>query len=1128
MGEDLRTTGASAAQARDRICEALRLDLVGPGPQDGDLAHEELRQRPSHWYLTGFLVPEDARTPDDPAQEEELDTGAEPAGTDEAEGSERTAARVRLLPSSIGLSCLLRPETREVRVRVSWGEYRREDAPPADAGAEEEADADPENGGIWRREPHGWEGDIAIGAGSDGSLPIAEGVELRWLCRETRNAGRPALLLSLFLTNRREPQQKLKDETYLFQPQIEIASDALTGRADPRRPLEEDADERIAALHYRDVVEWATGHGIAAEPVGDPDGRVRGVRTTWLPTVEVERVVPNRRIRGTFAAEELGRLDAGAVEAALGPLAEDYRAWLQRERGRIGTLPEEHRGTATELVEAGERALSRIEAGIARLQKDSAALEAFRSANRAVDEAFRRRRARERGSDQERKSGLVWHPFQLAFVLLNLEGLCAPDAADREIVDLLFFPTGGGKTEAYLALAAFAMVRRRLAYGEPRGLGLSVLMRYTLRLLTLDQLLRASAVVCALELERRRAPERLGHWPFEIGLWVGRAATPNRLGGPNDRDPTTAYERVMQYVDGNTRDLPVPIDGCPWCGTAFDRESFLLGHYVRDGNGHRFVRHRSEVTDLRLRCANPECDFDGSQGYLPILTVDDAIYRRLPAFVVATVDKFASLPWEKRTGALLGRVGHFDPVDGFAPEPPPAGEELVEPPDLVIQDELHLVSGPLGTLVGLYETAIEAIAGSRRADGRPVRPKIVASTATARRAAEQVRRLYGRARTELFPPPGIDRGDSFFAEVARKEEGGRRRYLAVAAPGVGAKRVFLRTVSSLLAAAEAARQALGDEAADPYLTVVGYFNALRELGSARRIVEGEILGALQRYGARDRGGRGLVADRHDLGEPLELTSRVGTAEVAEARRRLAASYGARGFVDVALATNMISVGLDITRLGLMVVAGQPKSAAEYIQATSRVGRDPERPGLVVVLPNLHKPRDRSHLEHFEVYHRSFYRAVEAQSVTPFAVGALDRGLAAVLVALARHLDPELWDEQQVGNIAELERFLPTIREILVDRLRRCDLDGEVEEELDRRLQRLVDAWKAVADRTPDLSYAERPRQGIERLLRDVLEPGLEADQALFRAPRSLRDVEPNAWLRVLRPDFRALPGEGDA
>lgn len=1131
----------TSAAVREEICRALRLDLVGPAPEDREHAREVLPRPPSHWYLTGWLVPEGSAELAELEAEENLDAGAEDPAGDDTAPEEKLAAWVRLLPSSIGLSCLLRAGTERVRVRLDWAEYEPEEeegeakspgtAPvPVEDPAVETVVVEGEKAGgstLWRRRPVRWERELSLATDPD-SLRPAEGVELRWIVRRVPQGGAEALLLTLFLTNRRA-ETRPRDLAFLFQPRIEVESDALVGWTDARVGQAEDFDSRIAALHYGEVREWAVGHGIGAEPVVEAEGSVRRVRTTWMPTTEVARVEAHGEVPGERRAEVLGRLEAGEVEAALGPLARAYRDWIEGQRRAIATLPEPHRATAAELVAGAERAAGRIEAGIALLARDPQALTAFRVANRGIDAAARRRRAQEGGGDPSAQPGLVWRPFQLAFILLNLEGLADPHSPERLVVDLLFFPTGGGKTEAYLGLAAFAMVHRRLVQGRPAGLGLSVLMRYTLRLLTLDQLLRASAVVCALELERRRDPARLGEWPFEIGLWVGRAASPNRLGGPGDKDETTAYHRVGRYQNGRTRELPVPIDCCPWCGKALGQHSFLLGHYRREDGEVRFVPDRKKLEDLRLRCTNPHCEFDGSKGYLPILTVDESIYRRLPAFLIATVDKFASLPWEGRTSALFGRVGRFDPVQGFEP-PPCRGEEgLVEPPDLVIQDELHLVSGPLGTMVGLYETALEAIA-SRTVEGRTIRPKLVASTATVQRAREQVRKLYGRACTKLFPPPGIERRDSFFARETAEAEGGRRRYLAVAAPGLGAKRVFLRTLSTLLAAAEAGRQGYGDAAADPYLTVVAYFNALREVGSARRIVEGEVIAAVERYGARRHLETRLpdVADRRITAEPLELTSRVSTAEVAETRRRLATPYGQDKFVDVALATNMISVGLDIPRLGLMLVAGQPKTTSEYIQATSRVGRDPGKPGLVVVLLNLHKPRDRSHLEHFHHYHATFYRSVEATSVTPFATGALDRGLAALLVALARHLDPELWREEAAEKIDEVERFRPQLAEVLRERIRGSGAEPDTEGIVEERLGALVRAWRRVVERHGGaMAYGQPPGQGIERLLRDMLEVDLVPEQQLFRAPRSMRDVELASWLKVVRPDFTPLPGEAD-
>jgi ATP-dependent helicase YprA (DUF1998 family) len=416
------------------------------------------------------------------------------------------------------------------------------------------------------------------------------------------------------------------------------------------------------------------------------------------------------------------------------------------------------------------------------------------------------------------------------------------------------------------------------------------------------------------------------------------------------------------------------------------------------------------------------------------------------------------------------------------------------PPDLIIQDELHLISGPLGTMVGLYECAIDHLA-SREVNGARVLPKVIASTATVRRASAQIRALFGREGVDVFPPPGPDRRDSFFAVTSPPNERHPRTYLGIAAPGRSLKVVLLRVSLALMGAAQRAWvDAGGDKAqpnpADPYMTVLGYFNSLRELGGSRRIIEDEVTAQLPTLGDRRRIGAtsGPFANRH-ISEPLELTSRVSTSKVADAKRRLALGHTDKDRVDYALATNMISVGLDITRLGLMVVLGQPKMTAEYIQATSRVGRDDRRPGLVVTLLNIHRPRDRSHYERFEAWHESFYRQVEATSVTPFSPRALDRGLAAVLVALARR------------EAAALRQ------EVFVE------------------ARQILDAWKKLAA-DQALTGAALPYAGEARALLHI--PGdpelskIPPPYKKFTAARSLRDVEDAVDLWVRSPDDLSL------
>ena len=496
------------------------------------------------------------------------------------------------------------------------------------------------------------------------------------------------------------------------------------------------------------------------------------------------------------------------------------------------------------------------------------------------------------------------------------------------------------------------------------------------------------------------------------------------------------------------------------------------------------------------------------------------------------------MPWTGHVGGFFGRASRYDPHGFYGPCEEGRGHPLpapIPPPDLIIQDELHLISGPMGSMVGLYEAALDELC-SRVVEGKKIRPKIIASTATVRRAENQIRALFNRRQVEVFPPPGPDRRDSFFSETHPPSRSHPRLYLGVAAQGRSMKVVMLRTYLALLAAAQKSYDADGgrknpENAADAYMTLLGYFNSLRELGGARRIVEDEVNLRLTGYANRKRLGQkeGPFASRSIAYEVVELTSRVHTGLVAEAKRRLALLFHEKDRVDVAIATNMISVGLDITRLGLMVVLGQPKMCAEYIQATSRVGRDPEKPGLIVTLLNIHRPRDRSHFERFDVFHRSFYRTVEATSVTPFSPRALDRGLAGTLVALARLGYEPMTPPTGAAEILQHRQALEFVVQALADRasssvsLEAADAQA-LSEKVRDRVNKLLDIWSKIADdyhnQGTTLQYNQREAGAAKPLLHEFLDPELKlmsSRHKYFRANRSMRDVEPsvNLWVRTM-------------
>jgi len=1118
-----RADPAASIDVRTRLVEALELDLVGPWPGHA-LAGERLPGwvRPSNWYLTGFLIPSGSPPEQSADADEDDDMGEIPesAGLAEESAEEQRAAKKGFFPSSMGLSFLVTEGTDELDVRVRWGDYELAEV--------EDKDSKPVS--VWQRRPRDEVVRVELRRGGGEvvtyDVPGSDGLQIHVVDRavsadELRDRIPPGTRsVSVFLVNHRDPNQDDPDLAFAFQPELEVhGAEPFVPRPDTRGARAEDWDEQVADLHYADTPAYATGHGVSAE-WDVADSACRLLRTAWVPSAEVEKTETVAVPGVELSLDALGQLAGGeAVTAALAPLVERYRRWLDDRGTDAARLSGKRRETAGELVRLGGVAADRIERGIATLATDAAALDAFRVANRAVSRALKKRL----DIDEPR-----WRVFQLAFILLNLPGLADPADPHRETVDLLFFPTGGGKTEAYLGLAAFAMVLRRLRHpgkGARAGAGVSVMMRYTLRLLTLDQLGRAAGLVCALELEREADPDRYGEWPFEIGLWVGKAATPNVLGRKGDGRSDSARAKVRQFKsDPRGKPSPIPLESCPWCGQRFVPDSFTL---LPDDDRPR---------ELRVICTNFECDFTRDRP-LPIVAVDEPIYRRLPAFLIATVDKFAALPWVGPAGALLGGAERFDDAGFYGAAEPGHGrrlDALLPPPDLVIQDELHLISGPLGTMAGLYEAAIEGLC-VRDTDRDAVRPKIVASTATVRRAQDQIQALFARSLTQVFPPPGPDRRDSFFARTLPATERAARLYLGIAAQGRNPKVVMRRVYLALMGAAERAYRDAGghkneNNPADPYMTVLGYFNSLRELGGARRILEEEVQNTIKAYGMRKRVGeeRGLFQDRKTFSEVVELTSRVPTDKVAEARRRLEAKFHNKERVDCAIATNMISVGLDIPRLGLMVVFGQPKTHAEYIQATSRVGRDDERPGLVVTLLNVHKPRDRSHYERFRHYHETFYRSVEVASVTPFSARALDRGLSGTLVALARHVQAQLTAARGVEKIADVRVDLERrLLDVFLERVREQPFDDEDERDerlrsVQNRVVDLLDSWLKIVSDYRDagvaVQYQKYELAGPRPLLREMLDRDFESEHhRKFRANRSLRDVEPevNLFLKDL-------------
>ena len=967
--------------------------------------------------------------------------------------------------------------------------------------------------------------------------------------------------VTLFLVNeQREPEHR-RDEAWVFQPELRVESPdgapIFRRRSTGRRTIPSDEEQTMAML-YRRHIGFAIGHGVSthAETVpGDPTKAIR-LSTRVVPSYDVPRTEAptSTEVPGlaglVLDMKELAETPAVELPGKLTPLATAYEAWITGQAARIGDPDSglsQYRTVAAQAMEECRHTLDRIRAGIALLANNSQAAQAFAFMNRAMWQqrmhtlyAEGRRRGQQTTLEEiDCPENRSWRPFQLAFILLNLPALTDLHHPDRgedagAVADLLWFPTGGGKTEAYLGLTAYTLAMRRLQgtiadrSGED---GVAVIMRYTLRLLTLQQFQRAAALICACEVIRQEDQQRTwGNTPFRLGLWVGQRTTPNTT---EQSEESSRQDRGL-YQRGSTIGgvgSPRQLTNCPWCGSPIDAGRDIKIEPFGKGRGRTFIY-----------CGDPlgRCAFsrrNAPEG-LPVLVVDEEIYRCLPSLLIATVDKFAQMPWNGATQMLFGQVDKQCSRHGFrSPDLedkdqhravasfPPARSvphHSLRPPDLIIQDELHLISGPLGTLVALYESVVDRLA-TWEVDGKQVRPKVIAATATIRRASQQVHALFLR-QVNVFPPQGLDVNDNFFAR--QREPGDApsriestpqaplrgatgRRYVGICASGRRLKAALIRVYVAYLSAAQYLYNRYG-KAVDPWMTLVGYFNSINELGGMRRLVEDDVR---SRLGKMEQ--RGLARRNPPYLE--ELTSRKSSTDIPEILDRLERVFDPRLVgqsgngvtsprpLDVLLATNMISVGVDVKRLGLMVVTGQPKTTAEYIQATSRVGRN--APGLVCVVFNWARPRDLSHYEQFEHYHATFYQQVEALSVTPFAPRALDRGLAALLVSYIRLLGPEFNENSQASKVIGTHPYFLTALRELPRRAIAVTGSKEVGEAVLIALEDLRAYWLRMTQANVGTRLGYRTRRDGQTI--GLLRQPSQSDWIPFTCLNSLRDVEPS-------------------
>lgn len=839
----------------------------------------------------------------------------------------------------------------------------------------------------------------------------------------------------------------------LFQSQIKVMSEKVLPfkTQKERMPFDKEA-ERLNFI-YRNVKNYAIGHNCS---VNWSNKYPEIIETTFIPKTNVEEIrnqiddIKDIRFNQALEIKNLSNFGKSKKEIIknLKYFISYYEKWII-EQNRISENITVDKDIAQEIISKQNDNLKRIQNNINLLQNDKI-FQTFQLTNLAMllqitisnDENFSKKEKElhelNKSVDYNDlqyfqhytfKEQPKYRPFQLAFILLSLDGIIDKNNKFRkEIVDLIWFPTGGGKTEAYFAVTAFTIIWRRLI-NEDNFDGTTVIMRYTLRLLTAQQFERASRLIVVLEFLRHQEEFKfiLKDEPITIGQWIGMASTPNTL--EEVKDHLRKIEDECLRKNGNPRGKNAfQISSCPWCGTKLISKDDVGWDYGFKVSGN----------DFKIHCLNIKCPFHKR---IPVQVVDEVLYKTPPTLLFGTVDKFAMLSWRPESYAFFNT--HDD-------------NKL--PPDLIIQDELHLLNGPLGSIAGLFENVIELLC-SRNG----VSPKIIASTATTRNTEKQVGQLYGNRKVNIFPPQGLNYDDSFFAKIDKLNK--RRMYIGFMPTG----KTIIDTQIHLLAHLLVARLEIFSndelkESINNFWTVVSYYNSLKDVGKIYNKIGDEVYSFTANLQIR------LFKDLYRfnfLGLPKrtkELTGRIPSEKIKSTLNEITEKFTKNKFtelngkrylndiVDLVLATNMISVGIDVSRLNIMLINGMPRNVAEYIQASSRIGRNTY--GLVVTLLSANRAREKSFFEHFIPFHRSFYKYIEPLSVTSFTENTIDKMLTSLMVSFVRQKYPgELGDNNQAQYFTK-EKLIPLI-DYLSEKYKKSGYEVEY---FKNKINKLTDDW----------------------------------------------------------------------
>lgn len=906
--------------------------------------------------------------------------------------------------------------------------------------------------------------------------------------------------IKIILANRNtHPKKKfsISNETLnrkcLFQGEISVQCDRFLPykQLSERNPFDDELN--IINFQYRDEHSFAIGHGCAVN--WNDDKQPTELKTTFLPEVDIKHYSNAFRkdfpedLRDITEIKQLsiwssfrkdGAIDKASIINKLKLFANEYKKWTENYQ-ETSSGHQNFEDSYKTIIEKQHYTFNRLIRNIEFLGHNDIAFKSFLLANTSMyiqmlisnKNVFGKKGIElEDLNDTERYKSLEffknfkdweafnlanpeplnYRPFQLAFFLLNVESIINDKSTDRnEVVDLLWFPTGGGKTEAYLAITAFTIISRRMMHKE-NAEGVSVIMRYTLRLLTAQQFERATKLILSLDFLRRQFNKNdafyFGSEKISIGMWVGASTTPNSF-----KDAKRIWKKISDEItklngkkNGDYDKVNTfPIQSCSWCGCNLVTKN-KIGYYVQG--------YTASDSNFQVRCLNTSCAFEDE---LPIYFVDDKIYSNPSTLLFATVDKFAMLTHRNEGHKLFNSLSIND-------------QKL--PPDLIIQDELHLLSGPLGSITGLYESIVELLStkGERK-------PKIIASTATTRNTSHQVAMLYGNRSLNIFPPLGVTYDDNFFSFVSNES---KRKHIGILPTGKTALNTQIRMLGALMLSRiklykfYKENDALTDDEINTllnnYWTIVSFYNSLKDVGKIYNKIPAEVTTYIKHLHSRNILNKqiyglnyfGLNARTKELTSRIESNLIKRLLDELEEPFKLLRKEGwtfVDGTVDLVLASNMFSVGIDIERLNVMLMNGQPKNIAEYIQASSRVGR--KEKGIVFNLLDANRSRDKSYFENYVPFNSTYYKYVEPLSVTPYTQIAIDKVVASLLVCFVRHKQG-LNAKDYRGNYDELKDFI-------TERIRnKKQLTYAL-----NKLEEISDKWLARVDASPNLSYKDK-------------------------------------------------------